>query len=101
MKRVCDDLSGQKFPRNIIDIKKHSSQCGMHPTQKPEKLMEYLIKTYTNENELVLDFTSGSFTTAIACLNTKRSFIGIELDDKYFNIGVDRVKNHRNTNTIG
>ena len=63
--------------------------------------MEYLIKTYTNENELVLDFTSGSFTTAIACMNTKRSFIGIELDDKYFDVGVDRVKNHRNTNTIG
>ena len=97
MKRVCDDLSGKKFPRNIIDIKKHSSQCGMHPTQKPEKLMEYLIKTYTNEDELVLDFTMGSFTTAIACMNTKRSFIGIELDDKYFNIGVDRVKNHLKT----
>ena len=59
--------------------------------------MEYLIKTYTNENELVLDFTMGSFTTAIACLNTKRSFIGIELDDKYFDVGVDRVKEHLNT----
>ena len=63
--------------------------------------MEYLIKTYTNENELVLDFTMGSGSTGVACMNTKRSFIGIELDDKYFNIGVDRVKNHRNTNTIG
>ena len=59
--------------------------------------MEYLIKTYTNENETVLDFTSGSFTTAIACMNTKRSFIGIELDDGYFNIGTKRVKEHLKT----
>jgi len=59
--------------------------------------MEYLIKTYTNENELVLDFTSGSFTTAIACMNTKRSFVGIELDDGYFDIGTKRVKEHLKT----
>ena len=59
--------------------------------------MEYLIKTYTNENELVLDFTMGSGSTGVACLNTKRSFIGIELDDGYFNIGTKRVKEHLKT----
>ena len=56
--------------------------------------MEYLIKTYTNKNETILDFTMGSFTTAIACLNTKRNFIGIELDENYFKIGSKRVENH-------
>ena len=68
---------------------------GLHPTQKPVDLMEYLVKTYTQENELVLDFTAGSFTTAIACINTNRQFIGIELDDWYYNIGVDRVNEYK------
>ena len=64
----------------------------MHPTQKPVELMEYLIKTYTNEGEVVLDFTAGSFSTGVACVNTKRKFIGIELDEGYFNIGKERIK---------
>ena len=63
-----------------------------HPTQKPISLMEYLIKTYTNENETVLDFTMGSGSTGVACVNTKRNFIGIELDDKYFEIAEQRIK---------
>ena len=63
-----------------------------HPTQKPVALMEYLIKTYTNEGETVLDFTMGSGTTGVACVNTKRNFIGIERDDKYFDISVKRIK---------
>lgn len=63
-----------------------------HPTQKPVELMEYLIKTYTNEDETVLDFAAGSFTTGVACVNTKRNFIGIELDKNYFDIGVNRIK---------
>jgi len=67
----------------------------LHPTQKPVSLMEYLISTYTSENETVLDFTAGSFTTAIACMNTKRNFIGIEKDNGYFNIGVERVAKHK------
>lgn len=62
-----------------------------HPTQKPIALMEYLIKTYTHEGETVLDFTMGSGTTGIACANLKRRFIGIELDQKYFNISVGRI----------
>lgn len=58
----------------------------MHPTQKPVALMEYLIKSYTNENETVLDFTMGSGTTGVACANTGRKFVGIELDEHYFNV---------------
>ena len=62
-----------------------------HPTQKPTDLLEYLIKTYTNENEIVLDFTMGSGSTGVACLNTNRKFIGIELEENYFNIAVNRI----------
>ena len=64
----------------------------LHPTQKPVALMEYLIKTYTNENELVLDFTMGSGSTGVACVNTNRKFIGIEKDEKYFEIAENRIK---------
>lgn len=67
---------------------------GLHPTQKPVALMEYLIKTYTNEGETVLDFTAGSFTTGVACINTNRAFIGIEKDEAYFKLGVDRMQKH-------
>ena len=67
----------------------------IHPTQKPVALMEYLIKTYTNEGELVLDFTAGSFTTGVACQNTNRDFIGIEMDDNYFKIGSDRMAENK------
>ena len=63
----------------------------LHPTQKPVELMEYLIKTYTNENETVLDFTMGSGSTGVACVNTNRNFIGIEQDDKYFDIATERI----------
>lgn len=66
---------------------------GLHPTQKPVALIEYLIKTYTLENESVLDFTMGSGTTGVACKNLNRNFIGIELDDKYFKIAKERIEN--------
>jgi site-specific DNA-methyltransferase (adenine-specific) len=79
-------------PKNIIDIKAdNKKENGLHPTQKPIALMKYLIKTYTNENETVLDFTMGSGTTGVAAKNLNRGFIGIELDDKYFNIAKDRI----------
>ena len=68
----------------------------MHPTQKPVALLEYLIKTYTNENELILDFTMGSGSTGVAALNTNRRFIGIELDEKYFNIAKQRIEQAEN-----
>lgn len=82
----------KKYPINLITFSK-SSQNDMifHPTQKPTDLLEYLIKTYTNENELVLDFTMGSGSTGVACMNTNRRFIGIELDESYFNISVNRI----------
>ena len=63
----------------------------LHPTQKPVPLMEYLIKTYTNEGEMVLDFTMGSGTTGVACKNLNRDFIGIEMDKGYFNIARERI----------
>ena len=88
--RVKDD--GMRYPLTIQKFKS-ISQKGQHPTQKPVALMEYLIKTYTNENELVLDFTMGSGTTGVACKNLNRNFIGIELDDKYFKIAQDRIRN--------
>ena len=83
---------GMRFPKSVILFK--NGEKGLHPTQKPVALCEYLIKTYTNENETVLDFTMGSFTTAIACLNTKRSFIGIEKDEHYFQVGKERLEKH-------
>ena len=63
--------------------------------KKQIDLLEYLIKTYTNEGDLILDFTMGSGSTGVACLNTNRRFIGIELEEKYFNITVDRMKNRK------
>lgn len=85
--------NGDRYPLSIQKFIR-GKDVGSHPTQKPVALMEYLIKTYTNEGETVLDFTMGSGTTAIASLNTKRNFIGIELDDKYFEISKKRIKNN-------
>lgn len=78
------------YPNTIIKFNV-DMKAEFHPTQKPVPLMEYLVRTYTNENELVLDFTMGSGSTGVACVNTNRKFIGIELDDNYFNIGVKRI----------
>ena len=80
--------------RNPSSVQNFNTEVGLHPTQKPVPLFEYLIKTYTNEGETVLDNCAGSFTTAIACLNTKRSFIGIEKDAHYFQVGKDRVEKY-------
>ena len=77
------------YPKDIIKYSKPHKP--VHPTQKPVALMEYLIKTYTNEGETVLDFTMGSGTTGVACKNLNRSFIGIEMDDKYFEIAKKRI----------
>lgn len=73
-------------------IQKFNRDRGLHPTQKPVALLEYLIKTYTQENETVLDFTMGSGSTGVACVNTNRKFIGIELDEKYFEIAKNRIE---------
>jgi len=82
--------SGTRHPRSVFKISNPNHKA-IHPTQKPVALMEYLIKTYTNECETVLDFTMGSGTTGVACVNTGRNFIGIELDETYFNIAKNRV----------
>lgn len=81
----------EKNPVTLIEFDK-VRKGSFHPTQKPVALMEYLIKTYTNEGDLVLDFTMGSGTTGVACKNLNRNFIGIELDEKYFDIAVKRIK---------
>jgi DNA modification methylase len=84
----------ETYPTSLLKFHKDKAECNglnrVHPTQKPIALFEYLIKTYTNEGELVLDNTAGSGTTAIACLNTKRQFIVIEKEQKYYNIILDR-----------
>ena len=79
------------YPKNIIKYSNGMKKDRYHPTQKPIALMEYLIKTYTNENETVLDFTMGSGSTGVACKNTNRNFIGIEQDEKYFKIAEERI----------
>lgn len=81
------------YPKDIIRYSKPHKP--VHPTQKPVELMEYLIKTYTNENEIVLDFTMGSGTTGVACQNTNRNFIGIEQDENYFKIAQDRIEQNK------
>ena len=83
----------------MIKIKReHKCKGNEHPTQKPVELIEYLIKTYTNEGDLVLDNCMGSGTTAIACINTNRNFIGFELNKDYYNICVERIKNRNKLN---
>ena len=86
---------GKRYPTDVVYFKTAESEGKVyHSTQKPVKLMEYLIKTYTDENDLVLDFTMGSGSTGVACMNTNRNFIGIELDEKYFNIAKNRIENN-------
>ena len=80
-----------KNPTTLIEFDK-IRKGSLHPTQKPTDLLEYLIKTYTNENEIVLDFTMGSGSTGVACMNTNRKFIGIELDKNYFEIASKRIE---------
>lgn len=83
------DYGDIKFPKSVLNFDKEHPP--IHPTQKPVLLCEYLIKTYTNENDIVLDNCMGSGTTAIACINTKRNWIGMEKEPKYFDIIKDRV----------
>ena len=80
------------YPRTVIKIPTEGDKYRVHPTQKPVALMEYLIKTYTNEGETVLDFTAGSMSTAIACINTNRKGVMIEKDERYFKVGSERVE---------
>lgn len=97
LKRVPKTTNdNNKFPKSIISIKKEHESTTLHPTQKPIALLEYLINTYSNEGETILDATMGSGSTGIACVNTKRNFIGIELNEEYYNIAKQRIENEIN-----
>jgi len=87
-----DNPEGSRYPKSIQKFNTERERGG-HPTQKPVALLEYLIRTYTNEGDTVLDFTMGSGTTGVACKNLGRSFIGIELDQDYFDIARKRITN--------
>ena len=84
----------ERYPVSIYKCKKSKGKSSIHPTQKPVRLIEYLIKTYTQEGELILDNTAGSGTLAIACINTDRRYICIEKDEHYFEVMRDRIANH-------
>ena len=89
-------MENKRYPTTIKRFNSVPNSKGrLHPTQKPTDLLEYLIKTYTKENDTVLDFTMGSGSTGVACQNTNRNFIGIELDKEYYDIAVGRCKEHQ------
>jgi site-specific DNA-methyltransferase (adenine-specific) len=91
-----DNITGIRYPKNIIKIGQNKNNREFyHPTQKPLSLMEYLVKTYTNEGDIVLDFTMGSGTTGVACKRLNRNFIGIELDKNYFEIAKKRIESEQ------
>ena len=93
VKCAKETYNDEYYPISIQEFTLANLRKGrLHPTQKPVELLEYLIKTYTGENETVLDFTMGSGSTGVACVNTNREFIGIELDKTYFKIAQERIK---------
>ena len=93
-----DDFT--RFPKQVIRINRENRRDTVHPTQKPVQLLEYLIKTYTNEGQIVLDNCMGSGSTGVACVNTGRNFIGIEKDDEYFKIASQRIENTGSTENL-
>lgn len=89
--KLCSYDSTERFPCSVIKFPKDIQTSALHPTQKPVALLEYLIKTYTNEGDTVLDNCMGSGSTGVACVNTNRNFIGMELDESYFQIAKERI----------
>ena len=87
--------NGLRYPTQVLKFQRDCLTSNLHPTQKPLALLEYLVKTYTNEGDTILDNTFGSCTTGIACINTNRNFIGIENNMDYFNISLKRVEEKR------
>lgn len=85
--------STERYPTSILKFKKDTQTSRLHPTQKPVALLEYLIKTYTNKNDIVLDNVMGSGSTIVACMNTDRQYIGMELNEEYFEIAKNRIEN--------
>lgn len=92
--------NGWRYPTQVWKYQRDCLTSNLHPTQKPIKLLENLIKTFTNENDVVLDNCMGSGSTGVACLNTNRNFIGYEFDTNYFNIAKERLEQHENKITI-
>lgn len=90
---VTSKIYNERYPVTIFRCVNTNQKEKVHPTQKPVKLLEWLIKTYTNEGEVILDNTMGSASTGVACLNTNRKFIGIELDENYFEVAKNRIEN--------
>jgi DNA modification methylase len=90
--------NGLRYPKRIQYFNNNFTREQLHPTQKPVELCEYLIKTYSNENDLILDNCMGSGTTAIAAINTNRNYIGFELDNKYYEIALKRIEQYKNNN---
>jgi site-specific DNA-methyltransferase (adenine-specific) len=84
--------TGKRYPLQIVQFKRDILSSNLHPTQKPIALLEYLVKTYSNEGDTILDFTMGSGSTGVACQNLNRNFIGIELDKEYFEIAKKRLE---------
>ena len=84
--------TGKRYPLQIVQFKRDILSSNLHPTQKPIALLEYLVETYSNEGDTILDFTMGRGSTGIACQNLNRNFIGIELDKKYFEIAKKRLE---------
>lgn len=94
IKGVETNNKGTRHPTTILDFpQKWRRQDQLHPTQKPVELMEFLVKSYCPENGIVMDFTMGSGSTGVACMNTNRNFIGIEIDEEYFNVAKRRIEN--------
>ena len=91
---------GTRYPTQLLKFQRDNPRKRLHPTQKPVPLLEYLIKTYTNEGDLVLDNCMGSGSTGVACVNLKRNFIGMELEEKYFKIAEERIRNGRFTGSL-
>jgi site-specific DNA-methyltransferase (adenine-specific) len=93
-KEYIDD--GTRYPSQLLEVHKKYKQKNVHPTQKPIELLEYLILTYSNEGDTILDNCMGSGSTGVACINTKRKFIGVEKEEKYFQIAEERIKEASN-----
>lgn len=98
---VHESNGGLFYPKTVLEYSNvHNGGKGLHPTQKPVALLEYLIKTYSNEGETILDNTMGSGSTGVACVNTNRNFIGIELNEEYFKIAERRIEEAKNEITF-
>jgi len=93
--------NGKRYPTQVWKFKRDILTSNLHPTQKPVALLEELIKTFSNENDLILDNCMGSGSTAIACMNTNRNFIGFENDENYYNISIERITEYGKTRSKG